>query len=84
MEKLSKLKLLLSIRSGYFDGLFRIEPDKQSVNLTDYSPEVIKAVVQAVIAIVEDELIEVGVIEVIQLADFLQMEHLIKVKYDRK
>ena len=74
-------KLILAIRSEYFDGLFRLEPNKTSIDLSDFSFEVVKAVIQSMIVINEENLVEVGVIEVIQLADFLQMEHLIKVSF---
>jgi len=71
-------KILLVLRSGYFDGLLRMEPETKSISLPDFSLEVVRAVVKSAIAVDEEELTKVGLIEVLQLADFLQMEHLIK------
>jgi len=71
-------KIVLVLRSEYFDGLLRTEPETKSISLPDYSFEVVKAVVKSAIAVEEEELKKVDLIEVIRLADFLQMKHLIK------
>ena len=71
-------KILLVLRSGYFDGLLRMEPETKSVSLSEYPVDVVKSVVKSAIAVDPEELKEVGLVEVLRLADFLQMEHLIK------
>ena len=55
-------KILLVLRSGYFDGLLRMEPETKSISLPDFSFEVVKAVVKSAIAVDEEELTKVGLI----------------------
>ena len=55
-------KILLVMRSGYFDGLLRMQPETKSISLPDYSSDVVRAVVKSVIAIDEEELAKVGLI----------------------
>ena len=55
-------KILLVLRSGYFDGLLRMQPETKSISLPDYSSDVVRAVVKSAIAIDEEELTKVGLI----------------------
>ena len=55
-------KILLVLRSGYFDGLLRMQPETKSISLPDYSSDVVRAVVKSVIAVDEEELTKVGLI----------------------
>ena len=47
-------KILLVLRSGYFDGLLRMQPETKSISLPDYSSDVVRAVVKSVIAVDEE------------------------------
>ena len=60
-------KIVLVLRSEYFDGLLRTEPETKSISLPDYSFEVIKAVVKSAIAVEEEELKKVDLIGNVQL-----------------
>ena len=60
-------KILLVLRSGYFDGLLRMEPETKSISLPDFSLEVVRAVVKSAIAVDEEELTKVGLIGKVQL-----------------
>ena len=42
-------KIILVLRSEYFDGLLRTEPEAKSISLPDYSFEVVKTVVKSAI-----------------------------------
>ena len=48
--------LVLRLRSEYFNGLLRMEPETKSISLHEYSSEVVKAVVKSAIAVDEEEL----------------------------
>ena len=48
--------LVLRLRSEYFNGLLRMEPETKSISLHDYSSEVVRAVVKSAIAVDEEEL----------------------------
>ena len=53
--------LVLRLRSEYFNGLLRMEPETKSISLYEYSSEVVKAVVKSAIAVDEEELKKVDV-----------------------
>ena len=48
--------LILRLRSEYFNGLLRMEPETKSISLYEYSSEVVRSVVKSAIAVDEDEL----------------------------
>ena len=60
-------KIVLVLRSEYFDGLLRTEPEAKSISLPDYSFEVVKTVVKSAIAVDEEELKKVDLIGNVQL-----------------
>ena len=60
-------KIVLVLRSEYFDRLLRTEPETKSISLPNYSFEVVKAVVKSAIAVEEEELKKVDLIGNVQL-----------------
>ena len=75
-EEYKSHKLLLAVRSKYFEALFRTEPEKKSVKL-DFDGQILEIILKSLVSIDDGLLTDFEVEELLRIleaSDYLQME----------
>ena len=70
-------RLILALRSKYFDALFRLEGNKvRSLSLPQFSHDIMSAIVKSLIVADVEAIEQAGCKDVLQAADYFQIKHL--------
>lgn len=70
-------KLIMAARSDYFDTLFQYEPEKSEFEMPQYDSKLMSAIVKSMVNINLEDIEEVGFVDYLQAADFLQLNDLV-------
>ena len=70
-------KLVMSLRSDYFDTLFQYEPNKVQFDMPQFDSKLMSVIIKSMVEINLEDIEEVGYVDYLQAADFLQLNDLI-------
>lgn len=70
-------KLLMALRSDYFAALFTYEPTKSNFQVPQFDSKLLEVIIKSMVEINLQDIEEVGFVEYLQAADFLQLIDLV-------